>query len=328
VKPQDLDDRAPIEPSDEVLASVRARSRSFRRRRSTQRLASVAAGLVVLALASGIAWTRLDATSGRGIRPGPSATSTTTPVVPALTQTEITGKWRPVSIAGYHGRLTVPHLSFDGRGRWSGRDGCNDLSGTYGLDENGVRFGREVLSTARGCGAGTDIADFGPIERAARSNIHGDQLTFFDAAGKEIARFVRSVVTARIELPSTTMITGSTMPAKVVVENNTGHEIHATGCHGLFGVGLNSAHVHQGLAFPSCAEAITVPVGESSYPVQVLAEYYECDAAGDQGLQRCLPGGGAPPLPPGVYQATLFQASPVVPAPLPIDVTVEPRPAP
>ena len=84
VKPQDLDDRAPIEPGDELLASVHARSRSFRRRRSTQRLASVTTGLLVLALAGGIAWTRIDTTNGRRVRPGPVATSTTT--LPSLTQ--------------------------------------------------------------------------------------------------------------------------------------------------------------------------------------------------------------------------------------------------
>jgi len=325
VKPHDLDDRAPIEADDKLLARVHARSRSFRRRRTTQRLASVTTGLVVLALASGIAWTRLDATTGRGVRPAPSATSTTTRVVPALTETEIMGKWRPASIAGYDGPLTVQYLSFDGRGSWSGGDGCNELSGTYRLDENGVRFGREVLSTARGCGAGTAIADFGPIERAARSDVHGDQLTFFDSAGQEIARFVRARVTARIVLPSTTMIAGSTMPAKVVVENNTGHEIHETKCGSFFQIGLQNGEIKFDGIWPQCAEPFTIPTGESTYAVTVSAAYQTCSASGALGTPPCLRT-GMPPLPPGQYKAALFQSSPVVTAPLPIDVKVEAAP--
>ena len=193
MKPQDLDDHAPVEPDDELLANVHARSRSLRRRRSTQRFASVTTALVVLALASGIAWTRLDATNGRGI--SPAATSTTTqPSGPALTQNAIMGKWRPVSIAGYSGPLTKPplgwepHLSFNGRGRWSGSDGCNDIGGTYRLEGNGVHF-FTLGGTLVNC---SDNPDFEPIEAAARSEVRNDQLTFLTADGHEIARFVRA----------------------------------------------------------------------------------------------------------------------------------------
>jgi heat shock protein HslJ len=329
VKPEDLDDHSPIEPGDPLLASVRARSRSFRRHRSTQRVASVMTGLVVLALAGGIAWTRVDSTSGRRVRPGPVASSTTT--LPAMTQTEIIGKWRPVSIAGYAGPLTKPplgwepRLSFNGRDRWSGSDGCNDIGGTYRLEGNGVHF-LTFQSTLVGC---SETPDFEPIESAPRSAVRDDQLTFLTADGNEIARFERAGVTARIELPATTMTAGSRMDGRVVVENDTGHEVNTIGCHGLLvGIGLGNAEVHQRVIFPTCADDITIPVGESSYPVDVSASYDACSPNGEGGMPRCLPGGGTPPLPPGIYQATLFQGSPVAPAPPPINVTVEPQSTP
>jgi heat shock protein HslJ len=329
VKPQDLDDHAPIEPDDKLLASVHSRSRSFRRHRTTQRLTNVTAGVLVLALAGGIAWTRIDTGDHRRLTL-PAATSTTTGAMP-ISQTTVMGKWRPISIAGYHGQLTTPSISFDGRGRWRAFDGCNYyFGGTYSLHGDELLLGGTSSVTQKGCVRyhSTDSdpinPDFGPIIAAARIELRDDQLTFLTSDGKEIARFVRAGVTARIELPSTTMNAGSKMTAHVVVENDTGHEVRATGCGGLFGVGLRNAKIPQDVIFPSCAQDFTIPVGESSYPVQVLAEYYACDAAGDQGLQRCLANGGAPPLPPGIYQATLFQASPVVPAPPPIDVNVVP----
>ncbi|MDQ1477547.1 MAG: hypothetical protein QOE62_2776 [Actinomycetota bacterium] len=327
MKPQDLDDNAPVEPDDQLLAGAHARGRSIRRRRSMQRLTGVTAGLLVVALAGGIAWTRVDTTDNGRITL-PAATSTTTGAMP-MSQTAVLGKWRPLSIAGYD-RPLEGSLTFDGRGSWTGSDGCNDYtSGTYSLDGNELRLGSAALTQA-GCvllGSGAPAnPDFGPIVAAARIELRADELTFLTKDGTEIARFVRAGVTARIELSSTTMTAGSSISGHVVVENNTGHEVHTTGCHGLFGVGLHNAQIQQDVIFPSCAEQITIPVGESSYPVMVLAAYYSCDAAGDQGLQRCLPNGGAPPLPPGIYQATLFQASPVVPTPPPIDVQVEAGP--
>jgi heat shock protein HslJ len=315
VKPEDLDDRAPIEPGADLLANVHARSHSFRRRRSTQRLASVTTGLVVLALAGGIAWTRIDTTKGRGVRPGPSATSTTT--VPSLTQDRVKGKWRPTSITGYFvGPRNTAYFTFDGRGNWTGSDGCNERSGTYRLEATGIRF-MSVGSTAVGCGP--DAPDFESIETAPRSEIRNDQLTFLTADGSEVARFVRAIVTARIELPSTTMTAGSKMEGRVVVENNTGRVIEATGCGTLFGVMLANDTVHPDPAWPMCAEPLPIPVGESTYPVTIWANYQACSTEPQGTLPVC-----PAPLPPGDYQARFFQSSQVViPAP-PIDVNVVP----
>jgi len=327
VKARDLDDRAPIEPDDALLASVHARSRSFRKRRSAQRLASVTTGIVVIALATGIAWTRVDTNNGRDGSPVPLATTTTTPLL--LTQAAIWGEWRPVSISGYDGPLTTPtgnpepRLTFDGRDRWGGSDGCNQKGGTYRLDGNGVDL-LTFESTAIGCTSSTP--DFEPLLGAARIELRDDHLLFLTADGQEIARFAHAGVTARIELPSTTMIAGSTMSGRVVVENNTGHEIAAKGCLSVFQVMLGNAAIHPDPAWYDCVQELPIPVGESSYPVTVTAAYSGCDTTGANGVQKCLPSGGVPPLPPGDYETRFFQSSPVVFGAPPIDVTVEPQP--
>jgi heat shock protein HslJ len=333
VKLEDLDDNAPVEPDDALLASVHVRSRSFRRHRSTQRLTSLTAGLLVLALAGGIAWRRVDTTDNRRITlPAATSTSTSTAQPLPVTETAITGTWLAYTIAGYgymkKGPLNRPplnadpQLSFDGRGRWTGSDGCNHLSGGYRLDENGIHFDRPILSTLMNCGP--DVPDFGQIENAPRSEIRDGQLTFLTADGIEIARFLRPDVTARIELPSTTMTAGSKMTGHVVVENNTGHEIPASGCGSLFAVMLGNDAIDAEPAWPQCAQPLPIPVGESRYAVTIWASYGSCSTAAQGTLPACIPGVGSPPLPPGDYQARFFQSSPVVAPALPIDVKVEP----
>ncbi len=315
-----------------MLSTVHTRSRAFRRRRTTQRLTSVMAGVVVIALAGGIAWTRVDTSGNRRITL-PAATSTTTTVLPAaMTQTAITGTWIAYTIAGYgyvkKGPLdrpalnSDPQLAFDGRGRWTGSDGCNHLSGGYRLDENGIHFDSRIVSTLVNCGA--DFPDFGQIEKAPRSEIRGNQLTFFGADGIEIARFFRPDVTARIDLPSTTMTAGSKMTGHVIVENNSGHVIEASGCGTLFQVQLGNDTIHPDPAWTTCLQQLPIPVGESSYPVAFYASYLGCSTPAQGDLKACIPNVGPPPLPPGQYQAQFFQSSPVVTPALPITVNVVP----
>ena len=130
-------------------------------------------------------------------------------------------------------------------------------------------------------------------------------------------------VTARIELPARTMRAGSSMAGHIVVENHTGSEIHVPGCRDLFQVLLTNDVIHQTPLWPLCLGDITIPAGETSYPVTVSATYNHC-YNDDGGTPHCLPGSGIPPLPPGDYGATFFQSSPVVPAVAPIGVRVTP----
>ena len=137
-------------------------------------------------------------------------------------------------------------------------------------------------------------------------------------------------LSARVVLPSRAMTAGSSMPARVVIDNNTGHPIHAVGCLTLFQAALTSTTYHPAVAWFACLQAFTIPPGGSSYPVTVQASYNQCSQGRPhRGIRACLPNGRPPPLPPGAYHARLFQAGNLVPAPPPIAVRVTPpEPAP
>lgn len=137
-------------------------------------------------------------------------------------------------------------------------------------------------------------------------------------------------MSARVVLPARTMTAGSSMPGRVVVQNNTGHAVHVFGCLTLFQVALASSTYHPAVAWLGCLQPFTIPVGESSYPVTVEASYSQCQAGRPQGAVRaCLPDRRPPPLPPGDYRAKLFQAGHLVRVPPAITVRVmPPEPAP
>jgi hypothetical protein len=110
----------------------------------------------------------------------------------------------------------------------------------------------------------------------------------------------------------------------VIVHNNTGHALHTTGC-GLFQVVLGNDKIHQNVA-SVCVQRYTIPVGASSYPVTVLAAYLQCRPGPPTASHvPCTQGPGMPPLPPGLYRATLSQEGNVVPNPPSITVRVTAR---
>jgi len=124
------------------------------------------------------------------------------------------------------------------------------------------------------------------------------------------------------------MTQGSQMTARVVVTNNTGHVIHEWGCGSLFQVALTSSSYRPDVAWLTCLQSLTIPVGKTSYAVQVRATYLSCG----QGLERagtkpCLRGKQKmPPLPAGHYKAKLFmQVRKLGPAPPAIPVRVTSR---
>ena len=323
MRPDDLDDLAPVEPSAAALASVRDRGGALlRRRRRAQRAASVTVGALVAVLVVGILWSRGGSNSA--VRT-PGTTATTTTVSGGLTAHDLVGRWLPTAIAGYHGPLTrpalitSPNLSFDTGSRWTGDDGCNGLGGSYTLGRNGsIHFG-EHTSTAVLCRRVEVPMD--TVFTAARAEVVGDRLTFFGRDGHEVARF-RRAVSARIVLPTQVIVAGSAISGQVVVENPTGHAIQATGCGSLFQVALASAEIRPIIAWDKCRQQFTIPVGESRYPVQVSGSYQGCDASAHGKIPACV-NGGVPPLPSGEYAAVLYQGSPaVVPTPPPVAVTV------
>jgi hypothetical protein len=130
-------------------------------------------------------------------------------------------------------------------------------------------------------------------------------------------------ISTRLVLPSTTLVAGSAMSASVAVDNNTGHALPASSsCGTPFEVALGNAAIKPNVGFNACLQQLTIPVGTSSYPVTVRASYPGCGPAGS-GQPVCLPT-GAPSLPLGSYEATVFESlgNRVVPIPPPIAVTV------
>jgi len=131
-------------------------------------------------------------------------------------------------------------------------------------------------------------------------------------------------ISARVVLPARTMTAGSSMPGRVVVENDTGRAIHTSGCLSLFQVALVSSSYHPSVSWFTCLQRFVIPTGRSSYPVTVAATYNQCGPS-KPSVSRCLPGGGMPPLPPGRYRAVLFQFRHLVPVPPPIAIRVTGR---
>jgi hypothetical protein len=258
-------------------------------------------------------------------------TTTTTPT--NVTESALVGSWRPVSIVGYHGPLTppklveVPVLRFDGKGVWTGSDGCHNWGGPYRLGAGGtfhLSYNKLVL---RDCGPNVGR----PIDAAVRVDLQNGRLTFFARNGEELAQYERATVTARVVLPSTTMTAGSSMSGHVIVENNTGSALHERGCGPYFKVALGNDKIQPVVQWPQSLCPMAIPTGRSSYPVTVSASYLVCSEgqhlAGNPGSEPCLLNPPRPPpLPPGEYEATLVQSSTIVPTPPPIAVRVTAQP--
>jgi heat shock protein HslJ len=194
MKPTDLDDLEPVEPSEALLERVQARSRAIRRR-GTQRAVTVASGALVLVFAIGVALTRGEGGNNH-IATRIATPSSTTTTVPTLTDAVLKGTWRPVWIADYRGPLThpplgwTPRLRFDGAGHFGGSDGCNDVGGTYGLGSNGAFHLAQHGSTLVACSVYTPTP--ASLSTAVRVGFVGGQLTFFARDGHELARYVRA----------------------------------------------------------------------------------------------------------------------------------------
>jgi hypothetical protein len=109
------------------------------------------------------------------------------------TPVAIIGTRRPVSIVGYYGPLTDPPLTeapilrFDGRGQWTGNDGCNDFGGSYQLLSAGAFHLIERVATQVGCQRNTP----GPPISAVRADISHGRLTFFGGGGRPVAQYER-----------------------------------------------------------------------------------------------------------------------------------------
>jgi len=132
------------------------------------------------------------------------------------------------------------------------------------------------------------------------------------------------LVSVQVTVPSRMMEAGSSMLAHIVVDNGTGHVIHAKGCGSLFALVLGSNSHPAQVAWPACLQPLTIAIGESSYPETITASYGSCGGTASPPLPACLPDGRPPPLPAGKYRVVFFQSSNIVSAPAPIPVRVTP----
>jgi hypothetical protein len=126
-------------------------------------------------------------------------------------------------------------------------------------------------------------------------------------------------LSARVVLPSKSMLAGSTMDATLIVENHTGDALEFAGCGSPFAVALGNDDTQPAVAWPACRQGFTLPTGKSTYALPVVARYLSCGPGGPP-----CDGLDPPPLPPGEYQAKLYQNPDVVPAPTPVTIRVTP----
>jgi len=118
-------------------------------------------------------------------------------------------------------------------------------------------------------------------------------------------------LTTSIELPSSTVVAGSTVSGTLVVTNHTDESFNLTqGCKPFWWVGLQSATIPFNPRYPTPCEPAPfyVSPGINRLPFTMTASYLGCSTT-SQGssstFPACLENGQPPPLPPGPYQAVL-----------------------
>ncbi len=107
---------------------------------------------------------------------------------------------------------------------------------------------------------------------------------------------------------------------------SSGHGIRTSGCLYLFDIELVNDQVPAEVFWQDCYGSLpTIPAGVSTWDIPISASYKFCGMS--SGPRRCVHG-YPPPLPPGFYQATLFQVgSTHFPAPATVGVRVTPAAA-
>ena len=157
------------------------------------------------------------------------------------------------------------------------------------------------------------------------SGSHASSSHASGTASAAAPRYSPAQVSVQVQVPSRTMEAGSSMLAHIIVDNRTGHAIHAKGCGQLFELALGNSS-HPALSgWPACLQTLTIPIGKTSYPWTIRATYDSCGGVG-AGELACLPHGQPPPLPAGEYDVVFSQQTPIVSVPPPIPVRVTPRP--
>jgi heat shock protein HslJ len=104
------------------------------------------------------------------------------------------GEWRPAFLVAF--ALPAKNkvvVKFSTAGDVSGNGGCNRFSGPYRISDGSIKIG-PIVSTRMGCPGTIELESivFAVLRTAATFKEEGDKLFLFDAAGTELAQFVRS----------------------------------------------------------------------------------------------------------------------------------------
>lgn len=166
-----------------------------------------------------------------------------------------------------------------------------------------------------------------PVSSASPPTSPGSIPTFTPPSTVPYAPPPPGALTTRIELPSTSLVAGSTVRGNLVVTNHTDRTFNLTeGCRPYWAVGLRSSTIAFNPAIPTVCALVPFWVypGTNRLPFKLLVSYPAC-SSGPQGATPTLPacpGGTAlPPLPPGNYEAVLVSGTAALRA-APVDVEV------
>jgi hypothetical protein len=133
-------------------------------------------------------------------------------------------------------------------------------------------------------------------------------------------------VSVRLIVPSPHIVSGSSVKARLVIDNRTGHAIPVADCaREAYQVLLENRKYRPGPSWTQCLTLDSIPPGVSVREVPLQAFANACAyAAVPPGLMACGPGGKEPTLPPGTYTAHVFAVSPALPAAPDVTVHVLP----
>ncbi len=165
---------------------------------------------------------------------------------------------------------------------------------------------------------------FAVLAVACSSNATPDASTVSSGVTKTIPMVADGAIGAYLDVPDTTVAAGGELSATVVVLNRTGEPVSIASCGPFFyGAGFESDTVGRtDPPFLTClGPPLTIPVGESTWPITAVARYSGCGGTGVRPVPACVDG-RPPSLPAGDYRLVVSGADPRAPIPAPVDVTI------
>ena len=139
-----------------------------------------------------------------------------------------------------------------------------------------------------------------------------------------IPAIAEGTVGAYLDVPTTSVVAGGELAATVVAVNRTGAPISIASCGpNFYGAGFESDTVTRtDPSFLTClGPPVSIPVGESRWPVTATARYSGCGGTGLRPPPACVDG-RPPSLPTGDYRLVVGVADPRAPIPAKVDVTI------